>query len=86
MLQKIFENEYIQYMVVGLASIGTLMVLAIISPVLVIAMFLLTLLLLMSLACGYIIVDTYRGWKNDKDQSRKTTSSSKNDSSHERFY
>lgn len=88
MLKKIFENEYIQYMIVGSAVFATIALLSFFAPVMMVLGVAITLFAVMSFVIGYIIVDSYKMWRedNEKNKSRKKTSSSKNGSSDERFY
>ena len=73
-------KEYTRYMVTGFATITLFCLLFYIAPYMILFGLLAMLLLIMSLAVGYIIVDTYDMWRkdNDKNQSGKTTPSRKN--------
>lgn len=88
MLKNIFENEYVQYMIVGSAVFATVALLSFFAPVMMLLGVAITLFSVMSLAIGYIIVDSYKMWRedNDKNKSRKKASSSKNASQDEGFY
>lgn len=78
MLKNIFEQAFVQYMVVGAAALATIAIVAILSPLMLMLAFAVSFFLIMSLAVGYVIVDSYKMWREDnaKKQSRKKTSSS----------
>jgi positive regulator of sigma E activity len=76
-------NDMIRYMVTGFAALAVFCLLFYLEPYSILFALLAMFVAIMSLAVGYIIVDTYDRWRedNDKNQSRKTPSSSKNDKS-----
>jgi positive regulator of sigma E activity len=76
-------NDMIRYMVTGFAALAVFCLLFYLEPYSILFALFAMFVANMSLAVGYIIVDTYDRWRedNDKNQSRKTPSSSKNDKS-----
>lgn len=80
MLQKIFENQYLQYIIVGLSVLTILALLMYFAPFVVMGVFALGIVCMMSFAIGYVIVDSYSMWRedNDKNKSGKKASPRKN--------
>lgn len=74
-----FIIDPIRYMVAGFSAIVIFCLMFYFAPYMIIFGLCLLFLATMSLAVGYIIVDTYDRWRqdNDKNKSRKKASPSK---------
>ena len=72
-------NDMLRYLIVGFTAITLFCLLLYFEPYFIIFALFAMFIAIMSLAVGYIIVDSYDVWRetNDKNKSRKTTSSSK---------
>lgn len=78
--------ELLKYGSVGLASLTAFCLIGYFAPFVVILSLLGLFVGIMSLAIGYIIVDTYEQWRKDEqNKSRKTASSSKDDKQGPRY-
>ena len=81
-------EETHRYLIAGFAVMTAFCLLVYFAPFVVIFGFVLLFFTLMSLAVGYLIIDTYDMWRkdNDKNKSRKKAPPSKNVTQDERFY
>ena len=79
-LENLTKNNLFRYMVVGFTAVTIFCLIFYFAPYMILLGMAALFVALMSLAVGYIIVDSYDMWRetNDENKSGKTASSRKN--------
>ena len=72
-------NDMLRYLIVGFTAISLFCIMFYFEPYFILFALAAMFIAIMSIAVGYIIVDTYDRWRedNDKNKSRKKAPSSK---------